>query len=332
MTDQVRTLSPAAQFILTHRIPCAALAVLMFSAVILGVGLSGIPMLTTLMLLVGLILHMLTPVLFALVMFGGGLVYALQVAVIAALVITLITDFSLMNGVVFLLLYAFLPVVAAATIGKPGGMGRSAQRLALSLFIASMAALLAAAGSQGVDIHTFVEQMLAPFFDTLASTVPADEQAALEALEQMRTMTVWAFPGFLAFSLWMIWWMDILLARRIAIRYGFFQGDHTKMLMIRFSKAAGIALIVAAILANLTGGSVQYMAVSTTIMLAGLLALQGVSIAHVWFKTRGMQLSLVIMYLLLLIWSVMILPFIIIGLLDIWFDFRRNMLPVNGEE
>jgi hypothetical protein len=332
MTDQVRTLSPAAQFILTHRIPCAALAVLMFSAVILGVGLSGIPMLTTLMLLVGLILHMLTPVLFALVMFGGGLVYALQVAVIAALVITLITDFSLMNGVVFLLLYAFLPVVAAATIGKPGGMGRSAQRLALSLFIASMAALLAAAGSQGVDIHTFVEQMLAPFFDTLASTVPADEQAALEALEQMRTMTVWAFPGFLAFSLWMVWWMDILLARRIAIRYGFFQGDHTEMLMIRFSKAAGIALIVAAALANLTGGSVQYMAVSIAIMLAGLLALQGVSIAHVWFKTRGMQLSLVIMYLLLLIWSVMILPFIIIGLLDIWFDFRRNMLPVNGEE
>jgi uncharacterized protein YybS (DUF2232 family) len=195
-----------------------------------------------------------------------------------------------------------------------------------------MAALLAAAGSQGVDIHTFVEQMLAPFFDTLASTVPADEQAALEALEQMRTMTVWAFPGFLAFSLWMVWWMDILLARRIAIRYGFFQGDHTEMLMIRFSKAAGIALIVAAALANLTGGSVQYMAVSIAIMLAGLLALQGVSIAHVWFKTRGMQLSLVIMYLLLLIWSVMILPFIIIGLLDIWFDFRRNMLPVNGEE
>jgi hypothetical protein len=332
MTDQVRTLSPAAQFILTHRIPCAALAVLMFSAVILSTGLSGTPVLATLTFLVGLILHILTPVLFALVMFGGGLVYALQVAAIAALAITLITDFNLMNGVTFLLLYALLPAVAAATMGRLGGMGRSAQQLALSLFIAVMAALLAGAGSQGVDIHAFIEQMLAPFFDGLASTVPADEQATLEALEQMKTMTVWAFPGFLAFSLWVVWWMDILLARRIAIRYGFFQGDHSEMLMIRFSKAAGIALIVVAVLVNLTGGSVQYMAVSIGIMLAGLLALQGVSVAHMWFKMRGMQLTLVIMYLLLLIWSVMILPFVIIGLLDIWFDFRRSMLPVNGEE
>ncbi len=332
MSEPAPTLSPAVQFVLTHRIPCAALAVLMFSAVIMGAGLSSIPMLATLVLLVGFTLHMLTPALFALVMFGGGLVYTLQVAVIAALAITLITEFSLMNGAVFLLLYAFLPAVAAATMGKPGGMGRSAERLALSLFIAPMAALLAAAGSQGVDVHTFVGQMLAPLFDGLVSTVPANEQAALEAIEQMRTMTIWAFPGFLAFSLWMFWWMDILLARKIAIRYGFFQGDLSEMLMIRFGKAAGITLIVVALLANITGGSVQYMAVSATIMLAGLLALQGVSVAHMWFKMRGMQLTLVIMYLLLLIWSVMILPFIIIGLLDIWFDFRRSMFPVNGEE
>ncbi|MDT8376770.1 MAG: DUF2232 domain-containing protein [Mariprofundaceae bacterium] len=332
MMDQARTLSPVAQFILTRRIPCAALAVLMFTAVILDVGLSAVPLLAALMFLAGLTLHMLTPVLFALVMFGGGLVYALQVAVIAALAITLITDISLMNGVVFLFLYALLPAVAAATMSRVGGMGRSAQQLALSLFIAAMAALLAGAGSQGVDIHTFVEQGLAPLFDGLAASIPAGEQAALEALERMKTMTVWAFPGFLAFSLWMVWWMDILLARRIAVRYGFFQGDRSEMLMIRFSKAAGVALIVATVLANITGGSVQYIAVSTAIMLGGLLALQGITVAHVWIKARGMQMVLVIMYLLLLIWSVMILPFVIIGLLDIWFDFRRNMFPAHGEE
>ena len=333
MTDQARTLPPAAQFILTRRIPCAALAVLMFTAVILGViGLSGIPLLAALMSLVGLALHMLTPVLFALVMFGGGLIYALQVAAIAALAITAITGFSLMSGMVFLLLYALLPAVAAATMGRLGGMGRSAQQLALGLFMATMAALLASAGSQGVDLHTFVEQMLAPLFNGLASSIPAGEQAALEALEQMNTMTVWVFPGFMAFSLWMVWWMDLLLARKIAVRYGFFRGDHSEMLLIRFSKAAGVALIVVAALANVTDGSVQYIAVSTSIMLGGLLALQGVSVAHVWIKSRGMQMTLVIMYLLLLIWSVMILPFIIIGLLDIWFDFRRSMFPANGEE
>jgi len=266
------------------------------------------------------------------VMFGGGLVYALQVAAIAALAITVITGFSLTSGLVFLLLYALLPAVAAATLGRVGGLGRSAQQLALGLFLASMAALIASASAQGVDIHTFVERLMAPLFDALASNVPANEVAALEAVEQMKSMTVWAFPGFLAFSLWMVWWMDVLLARKIAVRYGFFRGDHSEMLMIRFSKAAGIALIVVTVLANITDGSVQYIAISTAIMLAGLVALQGVSVAHVWLKARAMQMTLVIMYLLLLIWSVMILPFIIIGLLDIWFDFRRNMFSANGEE
>ena len=332
MTDQARTLPPAAQFILTHRIPCAALAVMIFSAAILSVGLSGIPLLAVLMSLVGLTLHMLTPALFALVTFGGGLIYALQVAAIAALAITAITGFSLMSGMVFLLLYALLPAVAAATMGRLGGMGQSTQQLALGLFMATMAALLAGAGSQGVGLYSFVEQMLAPLFNALVSNIPAGEQEALETVEQMKTMTAWAFPGFLAFSFWMVWWMDILLARRIAVRYGFFQGDHSEMLMIRFSKAAGVAFIVTTALANITDGSVQYIAISSAIMLGGLLALQGISVAHVWLKARGMQIALVIMYLLLLIWSVMILPFIIIGLLDIWFDFRRSIIPANGEE
>jgi len=332
MMDQPRTLSPVAQFILTRRIPCAALSVLMFSAVILGAGLSGNPALSALMSLAGLALHMLTPALFALVMFGGGLIYALQVAAIAALAVTAITEFNLTSGLVFLLLYAVLPAVAAATMGRVGGMGRSGQQLALGLFLATITALLVSAGSQGVGIYAFVEQLLAPLFNGLVSAVPVGEQAALEALEQMKTLTVWAFPGFLAFSLWMIWWMDILLARRVAVRYGFFRGDHSEMLMIRFGKAVGIALIAVTVLANITDGSVQYIAVSTAIMLAGLLALQGISVAHVWLKARRLQMMLMIMYLLLLIWSVMILPFIIIGLLDIWFDFRRNMFPTNGEE
>jgi len=67
-------------------------------------------------------------------------------------------------------------------------------------------------------------------------------------------------------------------------------------------------------------------------MLGGLLALQGVSVAHLWIRARGMRVTLFVMYLLLLIWSAMVLPFIIVGLLDIWFDFRRNSVSANGEE
>ncbi|MDX8404444.1 MAG: DUF2232 domain-containing protein [Mariprofundaceae bacterium] len=308
------------------------MALIMFTAAIWGAAAGSIPLLSVVISLFGLTLHMLTPALFALIVFGGGLIYALQVAGIAALAVTVITGFSLISGIIFMLLYAILPALAATSLGRIEGMGRSAQQLALGLFLAVIAALLAGAGSQGVDLHTFVGQMLVPFFDILAGSIPVGETAALDAIEQAKVMTAWALPGFLAFSLWLVWWMNILLARKIAVKYGFFRGDHSEMLMIKFSKAAGMALIVAALLANMTDGSVQYLAISTSIMLAGLVALQGVSVAHLWIRARGMQMTLVVMYLLLMIWTAMVIPFIIVGLLDVWFDFRRNILSTHGEE
>jgi len=305
---------------------------MMFTAAIWGSVLGGIPLLAVVASLLGLTLHMLTPALFALILFGGGMMYALQVAAIAALAVTVMTGFSLMSGMIFLLLYAVLPALAATSLARTGGMRRSAQQLALGLFLATIAALLAGAGSQGVDMHRFVEQLLTPFFNGLTGSIPTGEQAALDAIEQTKVMTAWVLPGFLAFSLWTVWWMNVLLGRRVAVKYGFYRGDHSEMLMIRFDKAAGIALIAAAVLANITDGPVQYIAISTAIMLAGLFAIQGVSVAHLWLRARGMQMTLVVMYLVLLIWPAMILPFIIGGLLDIWFDFRRNIVSANGEE
>jgi type III secretory pathway component EscU len=43
-----------------------------------------------------------------------------------------------------------------------------------------------------------------------------------------------------------------------------------------------------------------------------------------------MLLSIALMYLMLIIWSILIIPFVIIGLMDIWFDYRRNMPAVGG--
>ena len=330
--NEVKSLPPIAQFMLTRRIPCAGLALVMFTAAIWGAALSSIPLLAVVMSLLGLTLHMLTPALFALIVFGGGLIYALQVAAIAALAVVVITDFNLMSGAVFLLLYAILPALAATSMGRINGMKQSAQRLALGLFLATITALLAGASAQGVDIHLFVEKMIEPLFSGVGSSIPVGEVAALEALEQTKVMTAWVLPGFMAFSLWMVWWLNLILARRIAVNYGFYRGDHSEMLMIRFDRVAGITFLAAAALANVVDGSVQYIAISIAIMLGGLLALQGVSVAHLWIRARGMRMTLFVMYLLLLIWSAMVLPFIIVGLLDIWFDFRRNIIPANGEE
>ena len=332
MNDQAKTLPPFVQFLLTRRIPCAGLALVMFTAVIWGTALSGIPLLAILVAFAGLAMHMLTPALFALIMFGGGLSYTLQVGAITALAVIVLTGFNLESGAVFLLLYALLPALAAVSLTRIGGMKQSAQRLALGLFLATITALLAGAASQGVSMHAFVEQLVDPLFNGVTANIPVGEAAALDALEKTKTMTAWVLPGFMAFSLWMVWWLDVILARRVAVTYGFFRGDHSEMLMIRFDRFAGITFLAATALANVTDGSVQYIAISIAIMLGGLLALQGVSVAHLWIRARGMRVTLVVMYLLLLIWSAMVLPFIIVGLLDIWFDFRRNIIPANGEE
>jgi len=304
----------------------------MFSAVVWSLLADSVPLLAMLLYLAGMTLHLLTPALFALILFGGGLIYALQVAAIAAVVVAVATGFSVISGLVFFLLYALLPVLAARSLARVGGLNHSARLMAIGLFLATMAALTAGAVAQGLSMQQFVGAMVSPFFDILSGFAPAGQQIAAEAIERAKETTIWALPGFLAFSLWLVWWMDVLLGRKLAVTYGFFRGDHSRMLMIRFDKATGFALIAATILSVIAGGSLQYVAVSTAVMLAGLLALQGVSVAHLWLKAREMQMTLVIMYLLLFIWSAMIVPFIIAGLLDIWFDFRRSIVPANGEE
>ncbi len=66
------------------------------------------------------------------------------------------------------------------------------------------------------------------------------------------------------------------------------------------------------------------------VVLGGLLAAQGIAVGHCWLKAKGMILGIGLMYLMLFIWTAMIIPFVIIGLLDIWFDYRRKIPAVGG--
>jgi uncharacterized protein YybS (DUF2232 family) len=82
--------------------------------------------------------------------------------------------------------------------------------------------------------------------------------------------------------------------------------------------------------AALGTGSVQYLAVNCTLIAAGMLAVQGVAVAHVWLASRQLQIVGALVYVMLLIQPAMVLPFVVIGLLDIWFDYRRVDSPENG--
>jgi hypothetical protein len=335
MTNEVNqpaVMPAAAAFIMTHRLPCAALMILMLMAAFwLPALLQGLPgMLIVLASIFGLGLHMLVPGLIALITFGGGATFTMQVAAIASLGITALAGFSLLPGLIVLTVYGLLPMLAAMAEMRTDGMRRSAQYLALTLGGVVLISIMAGASIQDLGLREFVASALAPIFDGLLTQMPAGDPEAAQMVEQVRQMTVGFFPGIVALGLWFVWWGDIVFARNIAVKYGFYQGSKSDLLELRFGKSLAYVFLALLALVNLGAGDVQYVAINTAILLGGLLAAQGIAVGHCWLKAKGMILAISLMYLMLFIWSAMIIPFVIIGLLDIWFDYRRKIPEVGG--
>jgi len=318
MTRDMRAMPPAAEWILTHRLPCALLTVLTFGMALWLAGTAlSIPL---------LMLHLLTPALFALITLGGGITFGIQVAFLAALLMSLSAHALLEPGLMLLTLYGLLPILAAASLNGPGGMSKSAQHLAIGLGMAMLATLIVGAASQDVTARAFVEHGLSPLFDAMRGQREMD--AAL--LERIRNITVWIFPGLMALSLWLLWWSDVLLARNIATYYGFFRGDTQPVNALRLNSKIAYLFLAIATAGAITQGTVQYLAVNVDLLIAGLLSAQGLAVTHTWLQIRRMQMLAVLVYIVLLIQPVMVLPFTVIGLFDTWFDYRRNMKPANG--
>lgn len=333
MIEEQRSLSPMVSFVLTKHLACAALALVLLSAMVwLPALFASIPILALLFGFVAVALHMLTPALFALIFMGGGMRYTLQVSAIVAFAVIALSGFNVLLGLMVGLFYCVLPALAANSLRLMGGVSRSASQLALGMFIAVMAALLMASQSQGLSLQGLVDQLLAPMFDVMQSGGVQAGVNQLDAKDLQRTQALlgWIMPGLMAFSLWLVWWFNVLLARKVAMRYGFYTGDTGTFLQLRFGKPIGYALMLSLILANVDAGSVQYIAISLALMLAGALSVQGIAVAHVWLKARDMKMAIAMMYVLLFIWFMMVIPFIILGMLDIWFDYRRNENPTLG--
>jgi len=323
-----RSLHPMVSFVLTKHVPCAVLALLMLTSLVwLPMLFAGLPILAVLLSFVAVALHMLVPALFGLIFMGGGVRYALTVSGIVALAVVLLSGMNVLMGVVVGLFYCVLPVLAARNLRQMGGLNRSATQLGIGVFIAVLTALWFGGQSQDVGMHAFVDQLLAPMF---ASMQQAEAQLSTETLQPIRELLSWGLPGLIAFSLWVTWWMDVVLARHIAMRYGFYTGDTAALLSLRFGKMVGYAAMLALIVANVDAGILQYVSISLAVLLAGALSIQGISVVHVWLKARQMQAAIVMMYVLLFLWTMMVIPFIVLGLLDIWFDYRRNNNPIIG--
>ncbi len=317
MNPQTRSLPPFAQWALTRRIPCAFLAMVMYGSVLAFVG--------TALSLPLMVLHILTPALFAVVALGGGAVFAMQVAILAGVGMTLLLQGAVAPGMALFILYAALPVLAASVLPAKGGASKSGLYLAVGLLAAMLLALIAIPQAQGITPMAFVHQLLAPMFK--ATLHEGIDPAMLARIEKA---SEWIFPGVTAASLWVVWWGDVMLARTFAVLYGFYRGDMQPMSGFSLPRPVAYAFVSLAAVAGFASGTLQYLAVNAALLFVMLLSVQGLAVAHTWLAARRMQMAAVVIYVLLLIQPAMVLPFALIGLLDIWFDYRRNIMPVNG--
>ncbi len=326
-----RPLHPAVQAVLTRPLACAVVVVvMMMSAAWLPALFHGLPLLGTLAAMLGIGLHVLAPAVVALVSFGGGSLFGLKVAAFSGLGVFLAGGFQWVPAIVAFVLYGLLPVLAADRMARPGGMSRSARLLAAGAGGLILGGLALAGWSAGKGPEALIEQAVGPLFEGIRLPSDAGPEAG-QVLERAREMTIWILPGLLAFGIWGAWWGDVALARNIADRHGFYRGAPASALELRFGPGLAALFVAALVAANWAAGDVRYLAVNAALFLAGLLAAQGVAVAHSWLKARGMEMAVVLMYLMLLMWSAMIVPFVIVGLLDIWFDYRRNLPAAGGQ-
>ncbi|ATX82316.1 putative membrane protein (DUF2232) [Mariprofundus ferrinatatus] len=323
-----QAMPPLVDFILTRRLPCAAVMTAMLLAMWLPIVIPvANPAIALLLMMLGMALNLMTPALVALVTFGGGFTFALHVAAISAAAITLVSGFSLTAGIVTLLLYGLLPILSATAMMQENGIRRSAEYVAIGSGLMALIGLLLAAAVQDTGVREWIDLLLAPMFAELPQTMPAEQ---MQAMQMFRESMVAVMPALLVLALWMTWWGNTGTARHWAKKFGFYRGSEASMLTLGFGKTLAYLFVLLMLLVMIVTGDLLYLVANAAIVIGGLLAAQGVAVAHSWLKAKGLTFSIGLMYLMLLIWSAMIVPFVIVGLMDIWFDYRRNIPAAGG--
>jgi len=326
MPKKPAAMPPYMKFLLTQKLPCAALAFTLFTAMFwLPGALAGLPLLAVLFSLVAVLAHFATPALFALIQLGGGSSFVLPVALISAVGVAAISSFNLLLVMLFLLLYVAVPAWAVATLRQQGGLARSGQQLAITLFLAVICGLALGANGDGSSMQQYMVALMQPLFASITAQTHHDSSS----VQSLLALTA---PGLVTVGLWSMWWSSVLGARWLAARYGFYHEQCLHWFYVRFSARFALLTLLTLVPANLASGDLQFVSIALAILLAGMFSVQGMAVAHLWLKVRKMKLMMGVMYFALFFWSILIVPFIMVGLLDTWFNFRRNALPDEGEK
>uniref|UniRef100_A0A831UAM8 DUF2232 domain-containing protein n=1 Tax=Geobacter metallireducens TaxID=28232 RepID=A0A831UAM8_GEOME len=272
------------------------------------------------------------PVLYYHLKSGRWTVGAAAVA-ITALVLVFLGGLSL--AVLYLLQAGLLSVALPIFLSR----GHSASRaLASAVFTVAVVAAVSIVGygtAQGVDLHARVTAAIGTTLEQTAEFYKArgasgeELQFLKEGLAQVGALFSQIYPAMLLVSLAAVAGINLLVVARFRNRLKIPVPDTT---ISRFKNPEHLVwgLIVAGFSLLIDNGVVQAAALNVVVVAAFLYFMQGLAVvAHFFAAHRVPALFRVLFYVLLVLQAYLALAVALLGLFDLWADFRRPRIREN---
>ncbi|MDQ6961189.1 MAG: DUF2232 domain-containing protein [Mariprofundaceae bacterium] len=318
-----RSLPRGIEAILANRFSSALLVVMFFAGAVWSpILLAGfMPMLSGMVIVS---LHVLTMALICCILYGGGSRYGLEVGLIATAVVFVAFSFNQLLSLSFLVFYVLIPLMASSFIMMKDGLNRS-----LMLIVTSCCVLLVMVALFG-DLANDIKQLVTWQFEMMSQMKMATEMQDL--IPKIKSMLELVLPAMFMGFVFFLWTWAMLLGRWFALRYQFYVGDKRKLASFSMSREYAAFLIVLLLAIFIFSDGIFYISLNLLLFVAGLFAFQGVLIAREWLKNRRSNFGVGMMYVVLLIQPLMLMPFVVLGLLDLHFDYRCLKKGISGGE
>jgi hypothetical protein len=134
-------------------------------------------------------------------------------------------------------------------------------------------------------------------------------------------------PALLVINTTLVVWINVVLARQLASILGMREADDPPLYLWYTPEWLIFALLGAGFLALVPVPQVKVLSLNLLLILALLYFSQGVAVVSAWLNRLQVPRFLRVPGYLLLFWNPMFILTTILGLLDLWLDFRRLQRP-----
>lgn len=284
--------------------------------------------------LVGMVAGVLAPlpVLYYHLKWGRWTAGAVAVAV-TALVLVFLGGVSV--AVLYLLQAGLLSVALPIFLSRGHSASRALASAVFTVAVVAVVSIIGYGSVQEVDLHGQVTVAIRTTLDQTAEFYKArdasseDLQFLKEGLEQVGVLFGQIYPAMLLLSLAAVAGINLLVLARFRNRLTIPMPDTT---LSRFKNPEHLVwgLIVAGFSLLIANGVVQAAALNVVVVAGCLYFMQGLAVVAYFFATyRVPAFFRIFFYVLLVLQAYLALAVALLGLFDLWGDFRRPRIREN---